>query len=373
MTRVLDAKLGIALLNGIPSISVILPNYNHGKWLSRAVRPLATQTVSSMEIILIDDGSTDNSLEIISELTQEYDCIRLIRHERNLGAYAAVRNGIAAARGEFLLFAAADDFTLPGLLSRGEAALRKHPQAAFYCAEMALLDRSGRVTGYRPLVGPRSDSGYVSPAAMREGIRHSDNWFLGSTVLYRRSMLAEIGYFDENLGTLCDGMATRQLAFQHGFYFDPKVLAVWMIDPTTLSSQTSLSPTEGRRVLDIGLRCVAERLPKDVRSSYGPLFRRRFTFNMARQQLLWLRGEAAPNAVCDLLNCGPAERFLLRLIHRLPGIGGTLVLAAVTLRLRPVGFRVLVLSWWRNHITGRRERAALNKRLQRAFASDGGD
>lgn len=326
-----------------------------------------------MELILIDDGSTDNSLEVINDLAREYDCIRLIRHERNLGAYAAVRNGIATARGEFLLFAAADDFTLPGLLSRGEVALREYPQAAFYSAEMALLDREGRVTGYRPLVGPRPDAGYVSPNAMREGIRYSDNWFLGSTVLYRRSMLAEIGYFDENLGTLCDGMATRQLAFRHGFYFDPKVLAVWMIDPTTLSSQTSLSPTEGRRVLDVGLRCVAERLPEDVRSSYAPLFRRRFMFNMARQQLLWLRGEAAPNAVCDLLGWGTIERFLLRTIYNLPGVGRTLALAVVALRLRPISFRALALSWWRNHVTERKERAALNKRLQQAFASDSGD
>src|SRR5579884_2018765 len=247
-----------------PGISVILPNYNHGKWLRRAVRALASQAVSSMEIVLIDDGSTDDSLDIIRDLSREYDCIRLIRHETNQGAWAAVRSGIAAARGEFMLFAAADDFVLPELLSRGEAALRAYPQAAFFCAEVAMLNREGEVVSYRPVAPPRFEAGYVSPAEMRRLILDSDNWFIGTSVIYRRSMLAEIGYFDENLGTMCDAMATRQLAFRHGFCFDPTVLAAWMFDPNTLSAQTSLSPSESRRVLDIGLACIAHRFPADV-------------------------------------------------------------------------------------------------------------
>jgi len=354
-----------------PALSVVLPNYNHGKWLGRAVRALASQAVSSMEILLVDDGSTDNSIEVIANLAREYECIRLIRHERNEGAHAAVRSGIAAARGEFMLFAAADDFVLPGLLSRGESALRAYPQAAFFCADVALLDRAGHVVGYRPVVPPRFDGGYVSPAAMRKCIRYTDNWFVGSSVVYRRSTLAEIGYFDESLGTLCDGMATRQLAFRHGFYFEPEVLAVWMIDPTTLSSQTSLSATESRRVLDVGLRCIADRFPEDVRDSYGALFRRRFAFNMARQQLLWLHGDAAPTAVCELLNCGPFERSMIHAMHRVPGFGRTLVLAAITLRLRPLSLRTLVRSWWRLHVLERKERSVLKRRLKQAFAVEG--
>src|SRR5690242_5673274 len=93
-----------------PCFSIVLPNHNHGKWLRRSVGALVAQTVSSMEILLIDDGSTDNSLEIIADLCRQHDCIRLIRHDVNRGPYVAVRSGLAAARGEFLLLAAADDF-----------------------------------------------------------------------------------------------------------------------------------------------------------------------------------------------------------------------------------------------------------------------
>ena len=232
---------------------------------------------------------------------EHHDCIRLIRHDVNRGAFAAVRAGIAAARGELLLFAAADDFVLPGLLARAETALRDHPDAAFFCSEVAVVDRRRHVVGYRPVVPPRFTSGYVSPAAMRREIQRTDNWFFGPSVVYRRRLLAEIGYFDESLGTLCDGLAQRLLAFHHGFYFAAEILAVWMVDPQSLSAQTSMSVTESRRVIDAGTRWIAAHFPADVRDSYRAVFGRRLRFNMARQRLLSESGSAAirmPSPTC---------------------------------------------------------------------------
>ncbi len=355
-----------------PSISVILPNYNHGKWLRRAVEALVAQAVSSMEILLIDDGSTDNSLEVIADLCRRHDCIRLIKHEANRGPYVSVREGLAAARGEFLLLAAADDFILPGLLERAEAALRAHPDAAFFCSEVALVDRGCRVVGYRPLVPPRTTSGYMSPDDMRREIQRSDNWFVGSSVVYRHTHIAELGYFDASLGTLCDGLATRLLGFRHGFYFDPNALAVWMVDPESLSSQTSLSVTESSRVRDVGERWIADRFPDDVRNSYAELFGRRFQFNIARQRLMWRRKSIDTDAICDLLEWGARERALARILGRVPEIGSTLLLAFMTVRMRPVSFVALARRWWQLHVTQRGERSALQRRLTEACEANVG-
>jgi glycosyltransferase involved in cell wall biosynthesis len=349
-----------------PSISVILPNYNHGKWLRRSIGALVAQAVSSMEILLIDDGSTDNSLEVIADLCRQHDCIRLIQHDVNRGPYVAVRSGLAAARGEFLLLAAADDFILPGLLERAEAALRAHPGAAFFCSEVALVDRSGRVVSYRPVVPPRLASGYMSPDDMRREIRHTDNWFVGPSVVYRHARIAEIGYFDESLGTLCDGLATRLLGFRQGFYFDAKVLAVWMVDPASLSAQTSLSVTESCRVRDVGARWIADRFPADVRDSYAEIFGRRFRFNMARQRLIWRSEQVDTDAICGLLEWGPRERSLARILCRVPRIGPTLLLTFMTLRMRPISVVALIKRWWWLHVTQRGERAALQHRLTEA-------
>ena len=163
---------------------------------------------------------------------------------------------------------------------------RDHPDAAFFCSEVAVVDRARQVVGYRPVVPPRFTSGYVSPTAMRREIQRTDNWFFGPSVVYRRRLLAEIGYFDESLGTLCDGLAQRLLAFHHGFYFAAEILAVWMVDPQSLSAQTSMSVTESRRVIDAGTRWIAAHFPADVRDNYRTVFGRRLRFNMARQRLL---------------------------------------------------------------------------------------
>ncbi len=349
-----------------PSISVIMPNYNHGKWLARALDALLSQATRSMEIVLIDDGSTDNSCEVIADFCRRYDCVRLIQHDVNLGAYAAVRSGIAAARGEFLLFAAADDFILPGLVTRAEAALRAHPEAAFYCSEVALFDRAGRMVGYRPVTLPRSTDGYMSPAEVRREIRRTDNWFVSPSAVYRRQFLADIGYFDESLGTLCDGLALRLLAFRHGFYFDASVRAVWMVDPASVSARTSLSVTEGRRVIEQGGLWITRHFPTDVRDVYRKLFERRLRFNMARHQLIWQSGPPETDRISDLLELSPRGRQLLGFLGRVPLAGSLLVLTFTTLRMRPTSMVALLKAWWRVRVVQRRERNALKRNLAHA-------
>jgi glycosyltransferase involved in cell wall biosynthesis len=340
-------------------VSVILPNYNHGWLLPRSLGALVQQSMLPQEILVIDDGSTDNSVAVIEAYRRRCDRIRLIRHTTNQGAFAAVRTGIAAASGEFLLFAAADDFVLPDLVARAVEALSTHPQAAFFCSQVALIDRQRRMVGLRPVIPPRYQSGYLSPTEVRRGIRHTDNWFVGPSVIYRREPLAAIGYFDESLGTLCDGLATRLLAFRHGFYFAAEVLAVWTVDPSSLSAKSSLSVTESRRVIDVGRRWITAQFPSDVRDTYREIFDRRLRFNMARHWLVWRSGAINSSAISELLNWGRFDRALSRQLSLIPRIGPLLVLALMTTRMRPFGIVALVRSWFYAQIVERRRRSSL--------------
>jgi glycosyltransferase involved in cell wall biosynthesis len=348
-----------------PSVSVILPNYNHAAWLPRSLTALAAQNGPAKEIIVIDDGSTDDSRKVISDFCARYDCIRVVEHDRNRGIHAAMRSGIAAARGEFLLFAAADDFVLPDLLAHADAALRHYPDAAFYSAKGLVVDRTGRMVGYRPIVPPRSTSGFMGPAEVRQEIWRSDNWFFSPSAVYRRRMFAEIGYFDDALGSLCDGMALRLLAFRHGFYFDAQILAVLMIDASSLSARTSLSVTESRRVIDTGTHWIGEHFPADIRDRYRGVFGRRLRFNMARHYLVWRNGRPQADRICDLLDCGPRERSLMEFLARLPGVGSTLILIIMTLRMRPVSLAAIGRSWWRERVRLRRDNAVIAANVAR--------
>ena len=146
------------------SLSVILPNYNHGDLIARALLALLNQTPAAHEIIVVDDGSTDNSVEVIEALQRLHPSIRLIRNPVNRGIVASVKTALDVATGEYLLFAGSDDFVLPGLFGRAFAALQAYPQAAFFCASVALLDIQDRVIGLRPVTVPRHGRGYLSPA-----------------------------------------------------------------------------------------------------------------------------------------------------------------------------------------------------------------
>jgi glycosyltransferase involved in cell wall biosynthesis len=357
--RILERRQGA-------SVSVILPNYNHGSLLPRSLGALVQQSVAPQEILVVDDGSTDNSVAVIEAYRRRCDRIRLIRHATNQGAFAAVRTGIAAAGGEFLLFAAADDFILPDLIASAVEAFRDNPQAAFFCSQVALIDRQRRMVGLRPVVPPRYQSGYLSPVEVRREIRHTDNWFVGPSVIYRREPLAAIGYFDESLGTLCDGLAARLLAFRHGFYFAAEVLAVWTVDSTSLSAKSSLSVTESRRVIDVGRRWITAQFPSDVRDTYREIFDRRLRFNMARHWLVWRSGRINSGAISELLNWSWFDQLLSRQLSLVPRIGPLLVLALMTTRMRPFGMIALLRSWFYAQIVERRRRASLANTLRAA-------
>ena len=135
------------------------------------------------------------------------ESIRLIRHATNRGIIASVKTALEVATGEYLLLASADDFVLPGLFSHALAGLSENPRAAFFCSSVALVDTNNRVIGVRPFTQPRRSRGYLSPADVRRAIRKTDFWVIGTSTVYRRRLLAEIGYFDERLGSLGDVLA----------------------------------------------------------------------------------------------------------------------------------------------------------------------
>jgi glycosyltransferase involved in cell wall biosynthesis len=100
----------------MPEVSVVIPTYNRAKVLSRAVKSVLNQGYRDFEIIVVDDGSTDNTEQVVGAFDKQQ--VKYVRHEKNMGPAAARNTGIGHANGKYIAFQDSDDEWFPQKLGR---------------------------------------------------------------------------------------------------------------------------------------------------------------------------------------------------------------------------------------------------------------
>ena len=135
---------------GLPMVSVIVPSFNHAPYLRECIDSVLSQDHAPLELIVVDDGSTDGSLAILRSYG---DRIHLLQQQG--GRQARARNlALAVARGELVAFLDSDDRYRAGRLSAAVAAFQAQPRAALVWADHAFIDGQGRPLGERRWVSP---------------------------------------------------------------------------------------------------------------------------------------------------------------------------------------------------------------------------
>jgi GT2 family glycosyltransferase len=169
-----------------PLVSVVIPCWNQGHYLGEAIESVLAQTYPELELIVVDDGSRDNSYEVAAR----FPGVRCLR-QPNRGVAAARNAGLAESRGEFSIFLDADDRLLPGALEVGMRALLATPKAAFAAGMPRDVGRDGAILrdAVQPLV---TRNHYV------ELLKDCFIWS-GSSLVYRRAALEAAGGFGERL------------------------------------------------------------------------------------------------------------------------------------------------------------------------------
>lgn len=318
------------------TVTVVVPNYNHARYLPQSLGSIAAQTLAADEVIVIDDGSCDESIEVIESFTVKRANWRLIRNEQRMGVIARLNDGLAEARGNWVLFLGADDFLLPRLIERAVDQAEEAPHSGLVCACVAVV-RGTSKSAARPTILPHTQPGYVSAARFRELLRFSDNFFHGTVSLYNRHALLALGGFNPTLGALADGFAARRLAARFGFGFVPQVLGCWRQHDGSLSVDLAKygSDTEGL------LLCAREILAKEpvgvFPSDYPAKLEQRLRFGWARLLVLDSRVPPTPKAasISEILGAGRVEGGVIRMILRLRRPGELGALAWIALRFRP--------------------------------------
>ena len=173
-----------------PKVSVIIPTYNRAVYVGDAIRSVQAQTHGNVEIIVADDGSTDETPTLVAGFGDAVTYLAL----PHTGQPAAARNsGLDEATGPFIAFLDSDDLFMPGKLAWQLYALELHPQAALVYSDGSYFrDDPGRPTG-RLLKGLPTPSGDVLSELLRGNFLVSP-----AMLLLRRSCLEEVGPFDED-------------------------------------------------------------------------------------------------------------------------------------------------------------------------------
>lgn len=136
------SQQGQQLAAPAPAVSVVMPLYNARRYVSEAVRSILGQTFTNFELIVIDDGSTDGSCDIVKSVAESDPRLRLVRQE-NRGVSAAANLGTELARARFLARMDADDISLPMRLEKQVAFLREHPEYVAVGSRVMFIDDEG--------------------------------------------------------------------------------------------------------------------------------------------------------------------------------------------------------------------------------------
>lgn len=189
-----------------PSVSVVIPAYNVAPYIADTLNSVFAQTFTDFEVILVDDGSHDGD-ELERALGPYRDRVRYVRQE-NLGAGAARNRGIRESRGEFIAFLDSDDLWMPTYLEKQVRFLREGGHDLAYAD--ALLFGDSPIAGKTYMQTAPS----VGPVTFLSLVRNECN-ILTSGVVARRSMLVEVGLFNESLRNGQDFELWTRLA-RHG-------------------------------------------------------------------------------------------------------------------------------------------------------------
>jgi glycosyltransferase involved in cell wall biosynthesis len=254
----------------LPTVSVLLPNYNHGEYLAEALGAIAGQTARPTEVLVGDDASTDDSVRIAEDFAARDPLIRVVRNQTNMGALATIERLLEMSSGDYFISVAADDRMHPRLLERSLELLARHPEAGFSSALSRRIAPDGSDLGMFPTPVVADEPRYLPPAEIESLLPRDIGWFvMGNTVLWRRDAYLAAGGLHPELGSLSDYFLTMVLGLRHGACFVPEALADWRLMPTGMAATSGADPERLRALQETAVRLMTSDYSADFPPGYA--------------------------------------------------------------------------------------------------------
>jgi GT2 family glycosyltransferase len=185
-----------------PLVSICIPAYNSGRYIEETVRAALASDWPELEVLVVDDGSQDETVPILRRIGEEDSRLRLIVNEKNLGMTGNWNKCVREARGEYIKLIPADDLVYPACLARTLPPLLKDPDIHLSICGTDLINEEGKVTG--------AYAHWPSPG-VHDGVKVAKasvllNNFFGNPVcaLFRKTDFERVGGFDEDIVYILD-------------------------------------------------------------------------------------------------------------------------------------------------------------------------
>lgn len=246
-------------------LTVVLANYNHARFLPRALDAILAQSLRPRELLVIDDASTDDSHSVLEGYAKRDAAVRLVRNETNRGVVPTYNRGIGLAHTEYVVLAAADDYLLPGFIEKCHAQLQRHPEAGLCFTFDSYTVGDGGALEVNPSGWCESPE-YFPPDDVCRLVRHC---LPGHAVMCRREPLAAVGGFIPELAWYSDWFAFLTVAFRRGACHVPETLAV----RTLMADSYSANARQGPKNVAV-LGAFLQRMASAEFADVAPFFRR---------------------------------------------------------------------------------------------------
>jgi glycosyltransferase involved in cell wall biosynthesis len=270
-------------------VSVVIPCYNQAHFLPEAIESVLSQSYEEFEVLVVDDGSKDQTAEVASQYVSKDPRVRLIRQE-NRGLAGARNRGLAESRGEYVVFLDSDDRLQERALEVGVRELASHPECVFV---------SGH---YRP-IGADGETYGIPRQARVEGDHYlallRDNYIsMPASVMYRRWVFAEVGGFDGSVDAAADWDLYLRVARRYPIYHHGEVVADYrwhgsnMTADPALMLRSTVSVLHGQKKFVEGNERYEEALEEGI-----DLFREHNGMNLAKEVRTLVRGREPRRAL----------------------------------------------------------------------------
>jgi glycosyltransferase involved in cell wall biosynthesis len=214
---------------------VVIPNYNHGHLIEDALAAIGRQTMAPAEVVVVDDGSTDDSVARLQSLAASMPWLRVLRHGENRGVNAACNSGLAEIAGDFVLFSAADDLLGTETVERAFAAAAAFPTTGIVFSDHAEMSPDGASVRISPLDIP-DERRYFPPGDFVALMQRDFFYFHVSNVWFSVPLLRALGGFAPDLRWHGDLFAAYAAAFEAGAVYVPGAVSYFRIVPNSYSS-----------------------------------------------------------------------------------------------------------------------------------------